>query len=180
MTNPSENRDIGNPNKSPQTFYKVEFIKIFDSSQAVDLFLEIAIKKLPNRTDIQLFVISEKEIINQNTTNFELRFNIVMHNISFNNSYHNDLLLRTIKPVINQAYIESCQSNKLDNQSSQPSHPNKATISWGKKIQKTITDQYFIALFPFIGVILFLIFVMFTGNSNQENLNPSPPTKQSQ
>jgi hypothetical protein len=170
MTNPSDTHNQGTSNRSQQDLNTrpIDFVIIFDNSKEVDKFLRFATQELPNRSDIQLFVISENEIIDQNTTKFELRFNIFIHNS--NNNDRNELFLGIIKPAIHHAcHLVKSKSNKVEQI---PSHSNEVKKSWDKTIQETITNKYFIMLFPFIGFILFLMLVIFTGEPNKSNINP--------
>jgi hypothetical protein len=170
MTNPSGTHNQGTSNRSQQDLNTkpIDFVIIFDNSKEVDKFLRFAIQELPNRSDIQLFVISENEIIDQNTTKFELRFNIFIHNS--NNNDRNEIFLETIKPAIHHAC--GLVKSKLDKLEQIPSHSNEDENSWNKRIEKAITNKFSIMLFPFIGFILFLMFVIFTGEPNKSKLNP--------
>jgi hypothetical protein len=171
MMNPPGNRDVGNTISIP-------FVRIFDNSEAVDQFIKNVDLELSKRSNIKLFIVSDNQIISQDSTKFEIRINIVMDNLNISNGDHTQKFLNTIKPSINRAYNLSSQANRSEYHSPPPNLPaaadqkqneyvqsyprNQSNHSWIRKIERNIKDPSFLTLFPFLGFFALVIIIIAT------------------
>lgn len=190
MMNPPGNRDVGNTISIP-------FVRIFDNSEAVDQFIKNVDLELSKRSNIKLFIVSDSQIISQDSTKFEIRINIVMDNLNINNGDHTQKFLNTIKPSINRACNLSSQTNRSEYHSPPPNLPaaadqkqneyvqsyphNQSNHSWIRKIERSIKDPSFITLFPFIGffalVTIAIATVVTGGGQPSKDPSENPPLK---
>lgn len=180
MMNPPGNRDIGHTNKNQPTLSteSILFVREFNNSESVDLFVESVYRELSKRSSIKLFVVSNNQKFSQDRISFELQINIVMYNLNINSSDYIDRLINTINPAINKASDQYCQPDRSEHNLPRPNMPtavnqrqaesvqsyprNQNNHSWIRKIERTIKDPSSITLFPFLAFLAIVVAVVAT------------------